>query len=164
MLFKSTVLLDSSSLSSSAVVSQTWNDFFPFWSGPCESCVWGLQSGIHLPCISSFKAGHAAVKWVVPAVVDWERRASKATKVMPILTAFLQGLAGMVLFWNLTDLCSFFSATLGKLSQEFPWDLCCICSHCILSLGTPPQASFYLENRVTVHCDYVVCVFWWKWK
>jgi hypothetical protein len=36
------------------------------------------------------------------------------------LQVFLQGLAGMVLFWNLTDLGSFFSVTLGKLSQKFP--------------------------------------------
>lgn len=137
MLFKSTVLLDSN-LSSSAVVPKTWN-VFPFWSGPYEPYVWEPQAGIHLLCISSFKAGHRAVKRAALAVVDWERRASEASKVMPILP-FLQGLAGMVLFWNLTDLCSFFSATLRKLSQKFSWELCCICSHCILSLGTPPQA------------------------
>lgn len=116
----------------------------------------GTSNWCSFPWISFFKAGHGAVKWAVPAVLHWGRRASKAIKVMPILPAFLQGLAGMVLFWNLTDLSPFFSATLGKLSQKFPWELCCICSHCISSPETPLQASGFLSTEQN-NCSLCLC-------
>lgn len=79
---------------------------------------------------------------------------------MPILSAFLQGLAGIVLFWNLTDLCSFFSALLENWVKSSSGSFAVFVVIAFYLLGLLHKlVIFYLQNRISVHCDCVVCVF-----